>query len=100
VLLAGHLILPFAVLLSRHIKRRRFWVGLCAGWLLVAHWLDLVWLVMPETGGHLALGLTELGMLLTVTALWSAGLVLRLSAAPLVPVGDPRLVESLGFENV
>mgnify|MGYP002624088450 FL=1 len=100
VLLVGHFVLPFAGLMSRHPKRRRFWLLFWAVWLLVTHWLDLVWLVMPELGAQLVLGGVEVGLLICVTAVYAAGLFHRLADGPLVPVGDPRLNESLAFENI
>ncbi len=102
VLLAGHFVLPFAGLMSRHVKRRRRWLAAWAAWLLLMHWLDLVWLVMPEVepSGSLTLGAMEIGLLLAVGGAYAAGLVWRLGVGPLVPVGDPRLRESLAFENI
>ena len=50
VLLFGHLLIPFFGLLSRDVKRRQRLLGFWAVWLLVMHWLDLYWLVMPQPG--------------------------------------------------
>jgi hypothetical protein len=100
VLLLGHFILPFAGLMSRHIKRRRYWLATWAVWLLVTHWLDLVWLVMPESGPQLTIGGIEIGLMACVGGAYAAGLVWRLADGPLVPVGDPRLHESRAFENI
>lgn len=48
-LIIFHLIIPFAGLMSRHVKRfmpaLTFWLI----WLLMAHVLDLFWLIMPNT---------------------------------------------------
>lgn len=100
VLLFGHFLLPFLGLMSRHVKRRRRWLAAWAAWLLLAHWLDLLWLVMPEMGPHFMLGGVEIGLLAAVGGLYAAGLVWRLADGPLVPVGDPRLRDSLAFENI
>ena len=51
-LIVVHFILPFLGLMSRHVKRLlplfAFWLM----WLLVAHALDLFWLIMPNTFIH------------------------------------------------
>ena len=46
-LLFGHLLIPFLGLLPREVKRRKMLLGAWAVWMLVAHWIDIYWLVMP-----------------------------------------------------
>ena len=64
------------------------------------HAVDLYWLVGPiETGEGapllpLVLCFVGVGGLFTAAACW------HLRRSPLVPVKDPRLAESLRFENV
>ncbi len=48
LLLFGHFVVPFFVLLSRFVKRRRRLLILPAIWVLAMHWVDIYWLVMPE----------------------------------------------------
>src|SRR5260370_4434 len=43
----GHFILPFFFLLSRELKRNRRALAWVAAWILVFHYLDLYWVVMP-----------------------------------------------------
>lgn len=100
-LLLGHFALPLVLLISRHPKRRPGLLALAAAWLLLMHWFDLLWLVGPAvhpeglqvTAAEVALGVGMLGLLLA----WLALVFRRVS---LVPVRDPRLPESLTFENV
>jgi hypothetical protein len=47
VLVFGHLLIPFFGLLSRHAKRNKTVLAFWAAWLLVVHWVDVYWLVMP-----------------------------------------------------
>ncbi|MDA2926472.1 quinol:cytochrome C oxidoreductase [Acidobacteria bacterium AH-259-G07] len=96
----GHFVLPFFFLLPREVKRKRVTLVTAGVWLLAMHYLDLYWLVMPNLhpeGFHphlldattwIALGGLFLGFL---------GISMRHSA--LVPIRDPRLAESLSFEN-
>ncbi len=101
LLLVGHFVAPFAMLLSRHVKRRALLLAMGAVWMLAMHWLDLVWLVMPELGpGLVAIGLMEVGLTLALGGVYLIGVGYMLSKAGLVPVGDPRLSESVAFENI
>ncbi len=100
-LAVGHFVVPFFFLMPRAIKRdpRTLFAG--ALWLLAMHLLDVHWIVMPslhEAG--ISPSLVDLAALLAVAGafLFVFGTLLRRN--PLVPVGDPRLPESVGFENV
>jgi hypothetical protein len=98
-LLFGHLLIPFAGLLSRHVKKRPALLATWGAWLLVMHYLDLAWIVLPEGGSNFRIGLIELGMgcALVSLFLWVALLLARPNA--LFPIGDPRLSASLGHES-
>lgn len=100
LLLFGHLLIPFAGLLSRSVKRKPRVLAFWALWLLVFHWLDLYWLAMPELDGHLHLGLPEVATFLGLGGLFSAAFLYRLSRHNLRPLQDPRLEESLVFQNI
>jgi len=100
LLIFGHFALPFFFLMSRHIKRR---VGLLvtgALWLLAMHYVDLYWLVMPTFYAKGApFGPIDV-MIWLGLGLVCFGLVIRLALrSALLPVNDPRLPESLSFEN-
>lgn len=115
-LLFGHLLIPFFGLLSREVKRRRILLGAWAAWMLVVHWIDLYWLIMPTfaqglplpgtqglplpgTLGHLPFGLIDLCCMIAVGGPFMAGLLWSARDRALLPVKDPRLDESLAFEN-
>ena len=100
VLGLGHFVVPFFFLLPRTIKRSTPALVLAALWMLAMHYLDLYWLVMPTLhrhGAHPAL--LDLTALLGVGGVFLAGLGWLLRRGALVPVKDPRLGESLSFEN-
>jgi hypothetical protein len=91
-------VLPFILLLSRSLKLRPRALGAVAMWLLLAHFLDLYWLVMPA--------LHEVGPrphpldLTAFLGLGAAGLTFglwQLRGRFAVPVGDPALAESVGY---
>jgi hypothetical protein len=94
-LLFGHFIVPFLGIMSRHVKSNQRAMIFWTSWLLVMHYFDLYWLVMPELGPRFIFGLIELGTLLGVVCGWLLGASFFATKTSLVPVGDPRLIESL-----
>jgi len=102
LILLGHFALPFAGLLSRHVKRNRKLLVGWAIWLCIMHWVDMVWVVMPSLsqGTRLDIGLTEVGLSVALLSIFLAAFFYRLGKHSLVPVGDPRLNESLAHQNM
>jgi hypothetical protein len=100
LLLFVHLPVPFFGLLSREAKRRKALLGFWAAWMLAAHWLDLYWLVMPSVSPAAPpLGVVDLCCLLGIAGLYLAGVARAAEGVALAPLRDPRLAESLAFEN-
>ena len=104
VLLFGHFLLPFAGLLSRHVKRDKAGLSFWAIWMLVFCWFDIFWLIAPQLdNGNLHLGPLDLAEYLAVTlgigGVFVAFVVRRASHDPVRPMRDPRLADSLAFEN-
>lgn len=100
VLLFGHLLIPFVGLMSRHVKRRRGLLVFWAIWMLVFHWLDIYWLVMPALDGKFHLGLIELLCFVGIGGVYVATAMRIAMQNNLRPIADPRLGESLVFENI
>jgi len=118
-LLFGHFVFPFLLFISKHPKRLRGTVLGMALWMLVLHWLDLYWLVVPvipkdiyymESYEQLATAYADAPTRLASLANWTillgmggimVGATIRsLRSCVLVPARDPRLDESLAFENM
>lgn len=99
-ILFGQLLIPFAGLLSRHVKRRIAILSFWAVWQLAFHWLDLAWVVMPEYDNHALPGLMELLLLVGLGSLFLAAFIRTSSKTALRPVQDPRLPEALAFHNL
>ncbi len=100
LLAAGHFVVPFFFLLPRTIKRNSPALALAAGWLLFVHFLDLHWLVMPNLHPEgIAPGLLDAAALIGSIGAFLAAFGWSLRRQALVPLGDPRLPESLLFEN-
>jgi hypothetical protein len=101
VLLAGHLFIPFLGLISREVKRRKLLLGFWCVWLLLFHWLDMYYLVMPSfTTDRFPLGLIDVCLLVGLGGLYVAGVLRTARGVALVPAKDPRLGEALAFENL
>lgn len=103
ILLITNFIIPFLGILSRHVKRNRFGLAFWACWLLVTHYLDLYWLIMPslrEGSTDLPFHLTDVLTFVGIGALFLATTAFLASKRSLVPVKDPRLSEALSFENI
>lgn len=99
-LLFGHLTVPFLALLPREVKRRKNLLVFWAVWLLAFHWLDLAWLVMPQAGpGGLLGAVVQVSLAVAMLCVLLAGTLHKARRWPVVPVGDPRLAESIAFEN-
>ena len=70
-------------------------------WLLVMHWFDLFWLVIPEKGRHgFPFHLLDATCVLAVGGIFFTVIFWRLSRVNLVAKRDPRLEESMRLENV
>lgn len=101
LLVAGHFLVPFFALMPRAMKRKRGVLAFFAGWLLLMHFVDLYWQVMPVFHPHgFAFSWINLAAMAAVGG--SMGLVFwsGFREKPLIPVGDPRLSKALAFHNV
>jgi len=99
-LVFGHLFIPFFGLLSREVKRRKPLLAFWAAWMLVFHWLDVYWLVMPSLQPEgPPISAIDLCLLAGMACLYAAGVLRVAIVRSLVPLRDPRLAESLVFEN-
>lgn len=99
-LAVGHFVIPFLFLLPQAAKRHRTALTIATLWLLFVHYVDIYWLVMP-TLHHEAfhLSLLDLTCWLGIGGLFLAVLGTLMRRTSLVPVKDPRLPESLAFEQ-
>jgi hypothetical protein len=100
VLVFGHFLLPFLALISRTPKRRKGLLAVAAGWMLGMHWVDVAWLVVPHFAPLSgAVSVETVTLLLAFAGLMVARFAQVLREPSLVPERDPRIAESLTFEN-
>ena len=94
-LAVGHFLVPFALLMSRWVKRRPALLTGIAVWMLIIHYWDIYWLVMPNLAHHgIHFHWLDVACLVGVMGAFLTFFVRRLIGHALVPVGDPRLPES------
>ncbi|MFO0940634.1 MAG: hypothetical protein U0930_07695 [Pirellulales bacterium] len=103
VLIATHFAVPFLGTVSRHVRRRPALMAFWASFLLVVHWLDMTFLIMPnvhEVGVSVSLilahGLCWIGMVLLFLGLF----LWRVGETPVVALKDPWLPDSLAYHNL
>ena len=72
-----------------------------AVWVLFVHWVDIYWVAMPEWYPEgVAFHLMDVTVFAAMAGLFIAAAGRRLGKASLVPEKDPRLSDSLAFENL
>ncbi|MBI3186220.1 MAG: hypothetical protein HYZ28_29125 [Myxococcales bacterium] len=87
---------PFTMLLPRPAKRSETNLLWACGFLLAGRWLDIYLMAGPAAAPeHLGIGLLELGVTAGLAAVFVLVVARALGSAPMVPKGDPYLVESL-----
>jgi hypothetical protein len=99
VLVVFQFAVPFFVLLSADLKKNPRALGAVAIYLLVVHYVDVYWVMMPALHHegprpHL----TDLTAVLGVGAAALAFVVWRLRGRAAMPVGDPYLDDSLRYD--
>jgi hypothetical protein len=101
LLMIGHFGIPFLYLMGRAVKRRDSTLAVGGVWLLLMHFLDLYWQIMPTLHPEgIRPSILDVAAFLAVGGgfVAAAGWLMRKQA--LVPIRDPRIDESLAFENV
>lgn len=99
-LVVGHFLVPFVALLGRQPKRNPRLLALAAVWQLAMGWVDVFYLVGPEAEvGHGLPRVVDLALLIGLGGLTVAYAVRMMMRRSLIAERDPRLDESLLFEN-
>ena len=96
-LVVFHFAVPFALLLSRSIKREPQAILKVAAAMLLARLLDLIWLVEPEFHHDgFSVSWMDIVLPLTLGAIWAGFFIRELRSRALLPVHDPEFDEALG----
>jgi hypothetical protein len=101
LLMAGHFVAPFFYLMGRRVKRNGATLAVGGAWVLAMHFLDLYWQVMPTLHPEgLRPSALDVAALVAIGGCFVAAASWLMRRQALVPMRDPRLAESLAFENV
>lgn len=99
-LIFGHFFLPFGALLSRSLKRNPRQLAFVGVWILLVHYIDIYWLVMPTAyPDGFAVHWTDFTAFLGIGLLAIAFGVFRMRGKLPIPVRDPYLPESLRYRQ-
>ncbi len=100
LLLVGHFVAPFFYLMGRTVKRKGATLAVGGAWLLAMHFMDIYWQVMPTLHPEgVRPSALDVAALVTTAGCFVAAASWLMKRQALVPLRDPRLSESLAFEN-
>lgn len=95
-LVFGHFALPFALLLSRDLKRNFKLLASIAVFILCMRLVDLYWVVSPEfRRNSFGVSWMDFTIPLALIGIWLAYFLTQLEKRPLMPVNNPHLEEAL-----
>ncbi len=99
LLILGHFVLPFLLLLSRDLKRNYRSLVAVAIFILVMRLVDLFYLIAPTAnhGGesHFNLSWMDFVAPIGIGGLWVWCFLMQLKQKPLLPINDPYLEEAI-----
>jgi hypothetical protein len=96
LLVLCHFALPFALLLSRDLKRNFKLLAGIAVFILVMRFVDLYWLVAPDfMKGSFGVSWMDFVAPIGIGGVWLAYFLTQLGKRPLMPLNDPQLEEAL-----
>jgi hypothetical protein len=100
LLMVGHFGVPFLYLMGRTVKRHAATLALGGAWLLTMHFIDLYWQVMPTLHPEgVRVTALDIAAFAAVGGCFVTAMGWLMRRQALVPLRDPRLPESLAFEN-
>lgn len=93
-----HFIIPFLVLIPRSVKTNLQRLKIMSVWLLVAHYYDLYWMIMPVYSKEGVLfGWIEIMYPIAAVGLIITMFTIQANKHNLMPIGDPKLESGLNF---
>ncbi|HEV2348817.1 MAG TPA: hypothetical protein VG028_03120 [Terriglobia bacterium] len=92
-LIVFHFAIPFFLLLSRDLKRKKLLLSMVAAALIFMTWVDLYWIVMPSfdhAGPQLQWLWLNLAAPIGIGGIWVSAFIWQLKGRPLLPLNDPE----------
>lgn len=100
ILVFGHFGVPFFVLFPQEVKRNKIVLIIMTIWILVMHWVDMYWLVMPTLHHHgVHFSWIDPAAFVGIGGIFLYFYWRRLTSNPLIPVGDPNLKASINIRS-
>ncbi|HBP21423.1 MAG TPA: hypothetical protein DEA08_27000 [Planctomycetes bacterium] len=102
LLILGHFVVPFFLVMSRWPKRQPALLALLSVYILGMHFLDMFWLVSPQKSplGVVPVPLMDFFLLIFMIAIYAAFTIsVGMRGKNMIPTGDPRLIEAVHFHN-
>ncbi|MCA9192967.1 MAG: quinol:cytochrome C oxidoreductase [Planctomycetales bacterium] len=103
LLIICHFVIPFLGTMSRHVRRNPGLMAFWAVFILVVHWIDFTFLVMPNVSEVPLSPMLIVGHLLCwvgMVTVFAAFFLLRVGETPIVALKDPWLPDALAYHNV
>lgn len=100
VIAFGLFVIPFFSLMVRANKRNLAFLSVMSLWILLMHWFDIYWIVMPDLhhkGAHFSW--MDVTTFLGVGGIFMWAFWRKLISSSLVPVNDPYLQKSIAIKN-
>jgi len=98
ILIFGHFLIPYFSLLSQQSKSNLSRLKFMATWILIMHYVDLYWLVMPSLYKEIVFGWIEISFIILAVGIMLVLFLWRYNKIKnIVPIGDPKLKRSLEF---
>jgi hypothetical protein len=99
LLVLGHFVLPFLLLLSRDLKRHAGLLARIAVAIIVMRLVDLIWLVAPNFEHHgFPLHWMDVVLPIGLTGIWLFAFARNLRSRALLPLNDPYFKEMFAHE--
>jgi hypothetical protein len=92
-----HFALPFALLLSKDLKKMRGGLTTIALLIIFMRYVELYWYIKPDLrgGGNLKFAWLDIASVATIGGFWMAAFLWNLRKGPLFPVNDPLMDTAL-----
>jgi hypothetical protein len=100
VLAAFHFALPFWVIMSRHTKRNRLVLGFAAAWMLMMHFIDLYYVIMPTHHSHFHFHWLDITTFVGIGGAFLFGFLYWCKKDAIVAYRDPQLIASMEYDNI
>ena len=99
LLVIGHFALPFALLLSRDVKRNHRLLAKVALFIIVMRFVDVIWLVAPAFEHHgFPIHWMNIVLPLGLAGIWLFLFVRQLASRALLPLNDPYFKEAFAHD--